>query len=273
MLTKPPASQLSVFGSLLKELSWSGASIRGVREGGRHLENVLTAEVFQALDFLPRTHFLGEVLRRASGAQHRLSEVIADIETAKMKLLPGGHSLQPTKNAKRVEVQPDVCIRAGGCLLWVEAKRVKGGSFQKDQLAKTLVLLDECAREEGIRPLLVLILGESPPVKVDGSKVKLSIRDAVAAELSTVIAQAGLEPSRAQSLLDGLNETVAHLTWNDIKAAVAEGSGRLQTEHSVSRCIHRLSSVIHEAIGANETAKAPPEPKYLKAARERASAG
>ncbi|MBE9020222.1 hypothetical protein IQ272_29640 [Chroococcidiopsidales cyanobacterium LEGE 13417] len=42
----------SVLGRLLEELSWVGSTIGSYRTGGRGLENVLTAEVFQALDFL-----------------------------------------------------------------------------------------------------------------------------------------------------------------------------------------------------------------------------
>ena len=46
---------------LLDELSWEG-NARRYRDGGLGLENVVTTEVFQALDFLPRQAFLGRVL-------------------------------------------------------------------------------------------------------------------------------------------------------------------------------------------------------------------
>ena len=52
----------SVIGRLLEELSWVGHTIKSYREGGRGFENVLTAEVFQALDFLPRSNFLGKII-------------------------------------------------------------------------------------------------------------------------------------------------------------------------------------------------------------------
>ena len=55
---------VSAIDRLLDELSWEG-NARKYRGGGRGLENVLTAEVFQALDFLPRDAFLGAVLRGA----------------------------------------------------------------------------------------------------------------------------------------------------------------------------------------------------------------
>ena len=42
-------------GRLLQEISWERAI--SYRAGGKGRENVLTAEVLMALDFLPRTHF------------------------------------------------------------------------------------------------------------------------------------------------------------------------------------------------------------------------
>lgn len=58
----------SALGRLLEELSWVGSSIRGYRSGGRGYENVLTAEVLGALDFMPRSAFLGAVIAAAHGA-------------------------------------------------------------------------------------------------------------------------------------------------------------------------------------------------------------
>jgi hypothetical protein len=51
-----------VLGRLLEELSWVGNTIKDYREGGRGFENVLTAEVLQSLDFLPRQSFLGSIV-------------------------------------------------------------------------------------------------------------------------------------------------------------------------------------------------------------------
>jgi len=58
----------SVLGRLLEELSWVGITIRDYRNGGRGFENVLTAEVFQALEFLPRQSFFGTVIEASHGA-------------------------------------------------------------------------------------------------------------------------------------------------------------------------------------------------------------
>src|SRR4051794_13893034 len=52
---------------LLDELSYEGNASK-YHDGGLGLENVITTEVFQALDFLPRQAFLGRVLAGPSGA-------------------------------------------------------------------------------------------------------------------------------------------------------------------------------------------------------------
>jgi hypothetical protein len=52
----------SPIGRLLVELSWSGKTIKRIRNGGIGYENVLMTEVLQGLNFLPRNHFLGEIL-------------------------------------------------------------------------------------------------------------------------------------------------------------------------------------------------------------------
>jgi hypothetical protein len=56
---QPPLdSNASALGRFLEELSWCGVTIRNYRDGGRGYENVLTTEVLQGLDLLPRSPFL-----------------------------------------------------------------------------------------------------------------------------------------------------------------------------------------------------------------------
>jgi hypothetical protein len=71
---------------LLDELSWEG-NARKYRNGGVGLENVITTEVFQAVDFLPRQAFLGRVLASASGAS--MAQARGDVEQLSVDLLPG----------------------------------------------------------------------------------------------------------------------------------------------------------------------------------------
>jgi hypothetical protein len=55
-----------------------GANIRDFHDGGLGFENVLTAEALTALDFLPRTDFLGAVLQAAHGAVAARSKAVAE---------------------------------------------------------------------------------------------------------------------------------------------------------------------------------------------------
>lgn len=59
---------VSVIGRLLEEIPWEGARVKQYRQGGRGMENVLTAEVLLPVTYLPRGPFLAPVLRGAHGA-------------------------------------------------------------------------------------------------------------------------------------------------------------------------------------------------------------
>ena len=98
---QPPDSAI---GRLLTELSWSGRSIRQYRHGGAGFENVLTAEVLQALDFLPRATFLGGVLDQAHGADEARKTLAEEIEQAEVTVLPGDLELNPAGHGKRTKV-------------------------------------------------------------------------------------------------------------------------------------------------------------------------
>ena len=75
----------SALGRLLAEISWEGESVRRYRDGGIGLENVLTAEVLLALDFLPRTAFLDNLLKSAHGAEVARASLLAEVEDARRR--------------------------------------------------------------------------------------------------------------------------------------------------------------------------------------------
>lgn len=64
-------------------------SAKSYHDGGTGRENVLTVEVFQALDFLPRTGFPGSVMLAAYGADRARERLIEDIENTTVELLVG----------------------------------------------------------------------------------------------------------------------------------------------------------------------------------------
>ncbi|ANZ41641.1 hypothetical protein BBK82_42530 [Lentzea guizhouensis] len=106
----------SVLGRLLEEISWEGSSVRRYRDGGRGLENVLSAEVLAALDFLPRT-FLGAVVGNAHGADGVRGVLAREVEEAKLSFLPDEFVLNPDGRSRgeQLIVQFDASVATSWC--------------------------------------------------------------------------------------------------------------------------------------------------------------
>ena len=219
---------------LLDELSWEG-NARKYRDGGLGLENVLTTEVFQALDFLPRRAFLGRLLSSASGAP--LEAVRADIEQAVIDILPGD-LIHPDVD---IRAQPDVRIDSPAAFVFIEAKRLRSSSFQPDQLAKELILAAEHGR--GRRPVLLLVLGAPPPIRVQGHGT-LSIEEAVRLGEERMSARNGRHVA-----VPNPTDTIAWTTWAEIGSQV---TAALQTydnaDPSTRDAVARVAMTLVDAL-------------------------
>jgi hypothetical protein len=186
-------------------------------------ENVLTTEVFAALDFLPRDAFLGNVIRNArAGTEAVKSTVAAVAEDAWVTVLPG--DIQPrfrdgTPTSWRV--QPDVLIESDDVCCLVAAKRIRPSSFQRDQLLRTLLALR--TRADGRTPLLLLVLGQPPPIAVAGAG-RLDPSAAVAAGLA-----ASPDDERAS-----LTELAAHALVSRAQRIGSDRRGRASRDGSRS---------------------------------------
>lgn len=117
-----PDHKPSVISRLLDEVSWEGSNVKRYRDGGRGMENPLTAEVFQGLSNLPPDLFLGEVLRCAHGADQTRLAAANEAERADLDVLPGSLRLP----ALNIDVQPDVWVTGTSVQLLVEAKGDSG---------------------------------------------------------------------------------------------------------------------------------------------------
>lgn len=208
----------SIIGRLLDEISWEG-NARKYRGGGRGKENVLTAEVFYPLSFLPRAAFLGEVIAQAHGADAARRRVVAEIEDAQISLLHGDVPLADST----IRVQPDVLLTSPSTYTFIEAKRIRSSRFQTDQLAREFVIT---LQEAGDRvPLLLVILGSPPPVVVDKIPGRVQLEEAIVQRLDRVVT--GPEPSsRVEDLLGALPDTVAWTTWAEIRALLVANRHR-----------------------------------------------
>lgn len=246
-----PRTNVSVVGRLLEELSWVGSKISEYRNGGRGYENVLTAEVFLGLDFLPRTRFLGEVILRAHGAEECRKRLMSEIEDAVLTLLPGDQRLAPGGHSKKeqLRVQPDGLIDSDTVFVVVEAKRIRNNSFQPEQLAREFVLALRDAHDK--TPLLFLVLGSKPPVKVSRHG-ELAIEQAIDHHLDSVWKRTEHWehcPYTVESARSKVGEVVCWTTWQEISTIVKDQLAVFPSvDPSLKGTIERLANSVKQAI-------------------------
>lgn len=231
----------SAIGRLLEEISWEGSRVRGYRDGGRGLENVLTTEVFMLLDFLPRRDFLGSVIGAAHGADDVRRTLIAEAEQAAIGVLPGDVVLAGAD----IKVQPDVEIVTESVSVLVEAKRIKASVFGPDQLAREYLALVQAADTRA--PLLLVVLGAPPPIRVRKGGL-VQIEDAIAASLLGIRASTTGVSENTDALMASLPERLAWITWAEIQDVVAKVASRRSVEGSDQRAISRLAAALVTSI-------------------------
>lgn len=228
--SEPPPSAIA---GLLDELSWEG-NARKYRGGGRGLENVLTAEVFQALDFLPRGDFLAPVLAACTPSV----PMPAAAEDLQFEILPGDRSDPRTG----IKVQPDVLLTSASHYLFVEAKAIaKNPKFQRGQLAREALVT--AANKDERSATLLLVLGAPPPIAVAG-RGRLSIADELSQGLADI--RAGY-PQIAGA--DGLDTSISWITWQQIAEVVAQSASDFANESpSVAAGVQRLAGALTQAV-------------------------
>jgi hypothetical protein len=234
----------SIVGKLLEEISWEKA--KDYRAGGRGRENVLTAEVLIGLDFLPRTEFLAAVVGAAHGADAGRSKLAAEVEELQMHFLPGDFSLGANGGKPKLVVQPDAIFETLSTYTLVEAKRIRYGSFQPEQLAREYITL--MSRAEGAVPLL-LLLGVEPPIRVKGNG-QLGIAEAVGRFLGPVLERLGdpALPSESE-LMERIPEVFCWISWPDLDERVREAAAKYVAGHySANASVRRVASFIRNAI-------------------------
>jgi hypothetical protein len=237
----------SVLGRLLAEVSWEKAS--RYHNGGLGFENVLTAEALQGLDFLPRQQFFGAVVQAIHGLGADVDVVkerlFREAEEASFRLLPSqSYYLRPS--AEALNVQPDAIIETPGVFVLVEAKRIKSSCFQAGQLAKEYVLALREARER--LPLLLLILGQEPPVRVQG-RGRMDVAEAVLQDLNAVYERTEGLVVGPDGLAERIRSSVAWITWKEIAEAIDAAKCRFDGESALVRaCVERIAKSVVEAV-------------------------
>lgn len=241
MGTSEEQPSTSAIGHLLDEISYEG-NAKKYRGGGLGLENVLTTEVFSALDFLPRQAFLGEVLHSCHGADaHRLA-VASAVEVATLDILPG--DIRPVLDDGHDapwQIQPDVLIESAESICLVEAKRIRRSYFQQQQIARTTQTILHLATG---RPGFVLfVLGDPPPVRV----AKMDRID-FAEALEVGLGQQGIHWSASRTRRV-INEYIAWTTWEEISRRVSDAAGSYPSaDPAVNASISRLALSIASSV-------------------------
>jgi hypothetical protein len=233
----------SIIGRLLEELSWQGKQIVSYRGGGRGFENVLSTEVLQALYFLPRSTFLAAVVGALhDGSPSSRTAFEAEAEEADFLVLPGGGMYLQAANIPKVEVQPDAIITTPSIYCLIEAKRIRVSSFQPRQLTRELLLAHQLAGER--RPMLLLLLSEPPPVRVQG-RGRLSLRDAIMTALPEIFTPGSDFPMWKLRI----EETVSWITWKELANQIRLAQTRFTSGNpSVNAAINRIADSLLKSI-------------------------
>lgn len=234
----------SMVGKLLEEISWERA--KNYRAGGKGRENVLTAEVLMGLDFLPREEFLGHIFRSAHGADETRSILAAEVEDLQMQFLPGDFQLRCGNGKRHLTVQPDAIFETPNTYTLVEAKRIRYGSFQPEQLAREYLALMSNAGSS--RPLL-LLLGVAPPVRVKGAGL-IEVREAVSTFLRPVLERLGAESMPPEDeLLERIPEIFCWISWPELDECIAQTASTYAAAHPSSEAsVRRIAAFVRNAI-------------------------
>lgn len=209
---------------------------------------MLTAEALQGLDFLPRKHFLGAVIRKSTGADRARNKLTQEIEEADITLLPGDHYLNKggKDQGSALSVQPDCLINTPSTYTVLEAKRIRSSSFQTEQLTREYVL---ALRDAGTKtPILWLLLGSEPPVKVS-KHGKIAPREAIELYLQSVLERSQGHNITYQEAVEKIDDVVCWITWQQL-ASIVEQQMELfsASDMSVYASIKRLTTSVTKAV-------------------------
>ena len=104
-------------------------------------------------------------------------------------------------------------------------------------------------RDAGLRtPLLFLIFGSAPPVRVAG-RGPLEIREAIALDLEATLARTTNHSMTKDEALERIDDVVCWITWSEIAAIVdAQRATLSDLPASVRASIDRLASSVIDAI-------------------------
>ena len=239
----------TMIGRILSEVSWTGKNVKGYRDGGAGYENVLTAEVFQLLDFLPRSVFLNKVLQNVNMLNGNKYKISTDnSEKMNLDILPGNYYLKEKYNSHQtgMPVQPDGILESDELYIMLEAKRIKSSSFQPQQLAKEFYLMTREMQDK--KPLLLIVLGKKPPVLIKG-KGRRAIADDILLEIDSISQKANYHPLTNDQIESLVKDSVGWITWDEVLKICKEQLTLIDSDNStytnsIKRMVQELDKVV-----------------------------
>lgn len=238
----------TVIGRLLAEVSWQGNKVKQYRDGGRGLENVLTAETILALDLLPRSWFLGEIFKNLNGtAQEAKEKLVAEVEDLNITFLSDHIYLNRNASHERgIAVDADVILASDKVYAFIEAKRIRESRFQFEQLAREYLVLTRDTLDR--IPVLILFLGRNPPIKVD----KLGYvepREAILKTINDVYKKVDKHPITLDELKQNIDSILLWISWEEIASIIEKQISDFEcSNQSVYLSIQRMCKLLQRAI-------------------------
>lgn len=233
---------------LIKELAGEGGRIGLYAEGGIHIENVVSALVLQGLDFLPRSEFLGAIVANAVGGSSDAKYLFrSQAEKASILFQPNFGFRVNKHNHHRETVTPDALIETDDVFLVVEAKRAKQSQFKEEQLARQYVTTIREAKQKDKKPLLVLMIGQGPEVKVEKATGKRHFKQDIREKLPAVLQKVDSAYDQ-DTISEMIDDIVAWTTWADVLRTVENQLDMFDKTASGYGTIERLANFTMDVI-------------------------
>ena len=245
----------TAIGRLMEVISWHGKSIRHFRGHGTGIEDVLTTEVIQALDFLPRNHFLAPVIEACEGSALDARDRLADeAEALRVEAHADRYYLKPSleNHQSAIGVDPDVVFETPDVLAFIEAKRIAASAaFQHEQLARQYFVLTRAAGDR--QSCLILLLGSEPPVKVKQILGKVYPADVIRDTLPAVYERADPHPMSLDSLLEHVEDHLLWITWQRLEGVVASAAKTFSSgNRSIDAAVARTAEPIIGCVARHQ---------------------
>ena len=234
--------------NLLRTIFWEEHLFRAYRIGNRDMGKYLTKQVFRILDFLPRKHFLGEIIKSLNmNDEHAKSLLYSNLEDNRFTLLPCNHHLrEPFLLHKKLAVDSNKIVDSLFNYTIVEAKRIKPNAFRKKNLVCKFSTVIKKPLETN--PLLLLILGNKPPVLVIGSERK-HLKEEIIENLSIIHDLKNSNSLPIDELNKMVNKHLAWTTWEDIMNIVIRQYNTYETNDLLEkRYIRRFCDTLVQTI-------------------------